>query len=126
MCGIPQSSRVIVTLAASRDQRVRSVREGVGDCAAAVEASAAQTRTSLLKDLVQRRMAAKICMNSNQCIAPNTERGEPDDPVRRTGLTSANSSHLSRYYQPADTPSQTDAPHPVQQDGKRRDAEDKE
>src|SRR3982074_2124484 len=52
MCGIPQSSRVIVTLCASCDQRARSVREGDGDCAAAVETSAAQRRTSLLKDLV--------------------------------------------------------------------------
>src|SRR6267142_44727 len=76
MCGIPQSSRVIVTLAASRDQRARSADEGVGDCAEAVEASAAQRRTSLLKYLViSEGMAAKTCMSSNQYIAPITERG---------------------------------------------------
>src|SRR5438552_16106700 len=87
MCGIPQSSRVIVTLCASFDQRARSVREGEGDCAPAVEASAAHRRTSLLKYLVMiEGMAAKTCMSSNQYIAPITERGETERPSRPYGL----------------------------------------
>jgi hypothetical protein len=39
-------------LAASRDQRPMSAGEGVGDCAAAVEASAAEKRTNLQKELI--------------------------------------------------------------------------
>src|SRR4051812_21939779 len=54
MCGIPQSSRVMVTACALRDQRASSACEGDVDrvCAAAVEASAAQIRISLLKEFV--------------------------------------------------------------------------
>src|SRR5437762_2054297 len=54
-CGIPQSSRVIVTLAASRDQRARSLCEGEGDCAEIVDASPPQSRRSLLEDLTMDR-----------------------------------------------------------------------
>src|SRR4051812_2621077 len=52
MCGIPQSSRVMVTFAASRDQRAMSLADGDCNCAPVVEASDAQRRKSVLKDFV--------------------------------------------------------------------------